>query len=139
VKLSRSTLISIIVAGIIVIGLILYSRNFSEPENYRAPETSDATFRADVLESSVPVLVDFWAPWCGPCRIAGPIIDRVGARVAGKAKVYKLNVDQNPKMASLYGIPGIPAAIVFRDGKAERTLIGVNGEGDYFRALGKVQ
>jgi thioredoxin 1 len=98
-------------------------------------ETTDATFKKDVLQSGIPVLVDFWAPWCGPCRIAGPIIDRVGEKTKGKADVYKLNVDENPVVAREYGISGIPTVIIFRSGNADKTLVGVQTEQAYLHAL----
>jgi thioredoxin 1 len=98
--------------------------------------TTDLTFKADVLESDVPVLVDFWAPWCGPCRIAAPIIDRVSEKANGKAKVYKLNVDENPLTAGEYGITGIPTILIFRNGAVEKTFVGVQPEQVYSNALG---
>lgn len=101
-----------------------------------AQATSDATFKKDVLDSTLPVLVDFWAPWCGPCRIAGPIIDKVGEKVNGKASVFKLNVDDNPQTASRYGITGIPTVIVFRNGQVDKTFVGVQRESVYVTALG---
>jgi len=101
-----------------------------------AKETTDLNFKKDVLDSQVPVLVDFWAPWCGPCRIAGSIIDRIGEKVNGKAQVYKLNVDENPQTAGNYGITGIPTVLVFKAGKVEKTMVGVQQEQVYLNALG---
>lgn len=98
-------------------------------------ETSDQTFVKDVLESEMPVLVDFWAPWCGPCRLAGPIIDTVANKMKGKAKVFKLNIDDNPETTSKYGVSLIPTVIVFRNRKMEKQLIGLQQEAMYLSAL----
>ncbi len=98
-------------------------------------ETTDQKFEADVLKSDVPVLVDFWAPWCGPCKMAGPLIDRVAEKMEGKAKVYKLNVDNNPATASKYGITGIPTVMVFKNGEVSKQLVGVQPEEVYMDAL----
>ncbi|MFP4012638.1 MAG: thioredoxin [Chitinispirillaceae bacterium] len=100
-----------------------------------AKETTDATFREDVLEAKGPVLVDFWAPWCGPCRILGPIIENIGKKTEGRVGVYKMNVDENPTTAVQYGITGIPTVIVFRDGKVEREFVGVQPEQVYLNAV----
>ena len=98
--------------------------------------TTDATFSNDVLTPDVPVLVDFWAPWCGPCKMIGPTIESVGEKTAGKAKVYKLNVDENPETASNFGITGIPTVLIFKNGKVEKTLVGAQKEQTYLKALG---
>jgi thioredoxin 1 len=98
-------------------------------------KTTDQSFAEDVLKSTVPVLVDFWAPWCGPCRMAGPIIDSVAGRTQGKAKVFKLNVDENPATACEYGISGIPTVLIFKNGTVEKQLVGVQSEETYLDAL----
>lgn len=97
--------------------------------------TSDATFKTDVLESDLPVLVDFWAPWCGPCRMVAPIIDQVSDLTDGKAKVLKLNVDENPQTASAYGITGIPTVMVFKAGQVSQQLVGAQPAQVYLNAL----
>ncbi|NLD99894.1 MAG: thioredoxin [Fibrobacter sp.] len=101
-----------------------------------AAATTDETFTKDVIDSKVPVMVDFWAPWCGPCRMVGPIIERISEKMAGKVNVYKLNVDENPVTANQYGITGIPTVIIFVNGKVEREFVGVQPEQVYLNALG---
>ena len=98
--------------------------------------TSGSSFKNDVLEARIPVLVDFWAPWCGPCRITGPILDRVSEKVMGKAKIFKVNIDEDEATATKFGITAIPTVMVFRDGKVDKTLIGVQQEHAYLKALG---
>ena len=98
-------------------------------------ETTDATFKNDVLDSNVPVLVDFWAPWCGPCRMVGPVIDEISDKVEGQAKVFKLNVDENQGTASKYRISGIPTVMVFKNGEPVEQLIGAQPEENYLQAL----
>ncbi len=80
-------------------------------------EVSDASFKNDVLESELPVLVDFWAPWCGPCRMVGPVVEEIAQQYEGKVKVVKLNTDDNPEVASKYGIRSIPTLMIFKDGQ----------------------
>ena len=84
-------------------------------------------FGEQVLQSDVPVLVDFWAPWCGPCRSLAPHLDALATRFAGQAKVVKVDVDQSPDVAAKYGIRGIPALLLFKDGTVVDKLIGNPG------------
>ncbi|MFC4726619.1 thioredoxin [Coralloluteibacterium thermophilus] len=84
----------------------------------------DSDFQAQVLESQEPVLVDFWAEWCGPCRIIGPMVDELARTHAGRLKVVKVNVDQNKQTPAQYGIRGIPTLLMFKDGKLAGNLVG---------------
>ena len=85
---------------------------------------TDASFKNDVLESPVPVLVDYWAEWCGPCKMIAPILDEVAKDYNGRLKVAKLNIDENPKTPGEYGIRGIPTLILFKGGNVEATKVG---------------
>lgn len=89
-----------------------------------AQEVTDATFKEEVLSSDLPVLVDFWAPWCGPCRMVSPIVDEIAQEQADKLKVVKLNTDENLETASAYGITSIPALYVFKAGEVAKTIVG---------------
>ena len=89
-----------------------------------AREVSDSSFEADVLKSTKPVMVDFWAEWCGPCRKLSPILDDIASEHPEKIDVVKLNVDDNPATAAKYGITSIPAVYVFKDGEVAATSIG---------------
>ena len=85
---------------------------------------SDATFDAEVLQSNLPVLVDYWAEWCGPCRMIAPILDEIAKEYAGRVKVAKLNIDENPGTPPKYGIRGIPTLMLFKNGAVAATKVG---------------
>ena len=87
-------------------------------------ETTDNTFNSEVLNAKIPVLVDFWAPWCGPCRQLSPIIDEIAKELAGKIEIYKCNVDDNPETPSKFGVRGIPSLMIFKDGKLVDSKVG---------------
>jgi len=100
--------------------------------------TTDQTFESDVMGSEVPVLVDFWAPWCGPCRMVGPVLEEVAAAYAGKVKILKLNVDENPATAGSFGIRSIPTIILFHEGAVAETVVGLRPKEHFTALLDKV-
>ncbi len=99
---------------------------------------TDANFKADVLDSATPVVVDFWAPWCGPCKIVSPTIEELAKDYEGKVVVGKMNVDDNPQTAGTYGVMSIPTIMIFKDGKPVKSLVGAQGKDTYKRAIDEV-
>ncbi|NET02042.1 MAG: thioredoxin [Sphaerospermopsis sp. SIO1G2] len=85
---------------------------------------TEATFKQEVLGNDIPVLVDFWAPWCGPCQMLAPVVDEVASEYQGQVKVVKVNTDQNPTIASHYGIRSIPTLMIFKGGRQINTVVG---------------
>lgn len=94
-------------------------------------------FQSEVLDSDMPVLVDFWAPWCGPCKAIGPVIEELAGAYAGRAKIGKVNVDDNQELAVQHGIRGIPTVMIFKGGKKVESFVGLQQKGDLAAALDK--
>ena len=103
-----------------------------------ANSVNDGEFAKEVIESEIPVVVDFWATWCGPCQVMGPVIDTVAGEYAGKIKVLKLNVDENPVTPSKYGVRGIPTLILFNKGEVVDRIIGAQPKNAVDNLLKKV-
>lgn len=92
---------------------------------------TDQSFKTEVLENKGPVVVDFWAPWCGPCRMTGPIIDELAQEYAGKVKIGKINVDENSQTAGQYGVMSIPSILFFKNGQPVKTMVGAQSKENY--------
>ncbi|MHB1325114.1 MAG: thioredoxin [Thermoleophilia bacterium] len=99
-------------------------------------EVTDANFQSEVLDSDVPVIVDFWAAWCGPCRMVGPIVEEIAQDQAGKVKVMKLNVDENRETATKYGIMSIPTILLFDKGAVSKQVVGAMPKSALVQELG---
>jgi thioredoxin 1 len=96
---------------------------------------TDSTFEGEVLKSPTPVLVDFWAPWCGPCRAIAPVLDELADDYAGKLKVVKMNVDENPETPARYGVRGIPNLLIIKGGQVKDQIVGAVPKGHLVRAV----
>ena len=99
---------------------------------------SDDSFEREVLQSDTPVLIDFWAPWCGPCRAIGPVVEDLAREYAGKLKVVKMNVDDNPRTPQQYGVRAIPNLLLIQDGQVKEQLLGAVPKAQLVRAIGNV-
>jgi thioredoxin 1 len=96
---------------------------------------SDSTFEEEVLKANLPVLVDFWAPWCGPCKMIAPVLEQVATEYDSKLKIAKLDVDENPATAQKFGVMSIPTMILFKDGKPVERLVGYMPKGNLVKSL----
>ena len=99
---------------------------------------SDDTFQAEVVQANVPVLIDFWAPWCGPCRAIGPVVEELACEYDGKLKVVKMNVDDNPRTPAQYGVRGIPNLILFKGGQVQDQIVGAVPKAQLVKAISQV-
>ncbi len=101
-------------------------------------QATDANFEAEVLKSNLPVLVDFWAPWCGPCKSIAPVVEELAVEYEGKLKVAKLNVDDNPLTPSRYGVRGIPNLLILKGGAVKEQIVGAVPKSKLVQAIGNV-
>lgn len=101
-------------------------------------EVTDATFETDVLKNELPVLVDFWAPWCGPCRMVAPIVDELSEEYSGKVEFRKMNTDENVQTPTKYQIRSIPALLIFKQGELAGTIVGFRPKSDLKKRLDEV-
>lgn len=101
-------------------------------------QISDDSFDGDVLKAEVPVLIDFWAPWCGPCKAIAPMVEELAAEYEGKLKIVKMNVDDNPRTPSQYGVRGIPNLILFKGGEVKEQIVGAVPKAQLVKAIDNV-
>ncbi len=101
-------------------------------------EITDANFETEVINSDLPVLIDFWAPWCAPCRAIGPVVDELSREFTGKLKVVKMNVDDNPLTPSRFGVRSIPNLLIFKNGQVKDQIVGAVAKQMFVQAISKV-
>ena len=98
-------------------------------------EVTDTTFETEVVKGDLPTLVDFWAPWCGPCRMVAPIVEELSEEYSGRVNFYKLNTDDNPSTTAKFGVRSIPALLIFKDGELKDTVVGFRPKSDLKKRL----
>jgi thioredoxin 1 len=103
-----------------------------------AAHFSDNDFQTEVLQSTTPVLVDFWAEWCEPCKMVGPVVEELAVEYEGKLKVGKVNVDENPQVPSQYGVMSIPTLMIFRNGEPQKTIVGAQPKDEFKKQIEEV-
>lgn len=118
--------------------LIDYNFSHTIPNLHMAHETSDGTFENDVLKADLPVLVDFWAPWCGPCKAMNPVMQELEQEYAGKVNIVKMNVDENMTVPGNYNVMSIPTFVIFKGGKIASQFVGARSKGDMQKELDAV-
>ena len=101
-------------------------------------EVSDDNFDAEIMKSDLPVMVDFWAEWCGPCKMVGPVVEELANEYTGKIKVAKMDVDKNPQTPAKFGIRNIPTLILFKDGEVAQTIVGAQPKSNIEKELKKI-
>jgi len=101
-------------------------------------QVTDGSFESEVLKSELPVLIDFWAPWCGPCKAISPVVDELAKEYGGRLKVVKMNVDDNPQTPSKYGVRGIPNLILFKGGQVKDQIVGAAPKAQLVKAINAV-
>jgi thioredoxin 1 len=135
-KMFRSMVLPAALTACLAAGACSKSNNQAADSNVQA--VTDGTFQKEVMESDAPVLVDFWATWCGPCRMYGPIVDKVADEYKGRLKVVRVDVDQNPNLSRTYQIRAIPASFVIQKGNVVRSWVGLVSEDDVRQQLDQV-